>query len=215
MITASKILRSVWTACGIELVLLGTLGAQEKIETPSQKTAEAVQKFIKTPATISKNLEALTDAAKAKLQQTLGEKPATSSKVASNDDLTLPPKQTERPPAVRFSPDGKRDPFQPMTLRTKTSSRPRENLSPLEQVELGQIKLVGIVRDEKEPKALVEIAESGDTARGYIVRIGTPIGTGDGKIKAITRNEVIVEEFYTDIQGAKRKREVSKKLTTE
>jgi type IV pilus assembly protein PilP len=102
-----------------------------------------------------------------------------------------------------------------MTLRTKNSSRPRENLSPLERLDLGQITLVGIVWDEKEPKAVVEIPEAGDTARGYIVKIGTPIGTADGKIKGITRNEVIVEEFYTDIHGVKRTREVSKKLTTE
>jgi Tfp pilus assembly protein PilP len=210
MITASKILRSVWTACGIELVLLGTLGAQEKIETPSQKTAEAVQKFIKTPATISKNLEALTDAAKAKLQQTLGEKPATSSK-AGSDDLTLPPKQPSPPAGARFSPDGKRDPFQPMTLRTKTSSRPRENLSPLEQVELGQLKVTGIVWDIKEPKAMIEDS----TGLGYIAQVGTPIGSHEGKIKAIHRNEVVVEEFYSDSYGAKKKRDISLKLSTD
>jgi Tfp pilus assembly protein PilP len=194
------------------MVLLGTVGAQES--TPSQKTTEAIQKFTQTPKAISRSLEVLTEAAKKTLQQAIGEKPATGSKAAS-DDLTMPPKQPERPAPARFSPDGKRDPFQPMTLRTKNSSRPRDNLSPLERLDLGQITLVGIVWDEKEPKAVVEIPEAGDTARGYIVKIGTPIGTADGKVKGITRNEVIVEEFYTDIQGAKRRREVSKKLTTE
>jgi type IV pilus assembly protein PilP len=194
------------------MVLLGNVAAQES--TPSQKTSDAIQKFTQTPKAISRSLEALTEAAKKTLQQAVGEKPATSSK-ATSDDLTTPPKQSERPAAARFSPDGRRDPFQPMTLRTKNSSRPRENLSPLERLDLGQISLVGIVWDEKEPKAVVEIPEAGDTARGYIVKIGTPIGTADGKIKGITRNEVIVEEFYTDTHGVKRTREVSKKLTTE
>lgn len=209
---ARLILRHLLSACGMGMVLLGTVPAQES--TPSQKAAEAIQKFTQTPKAVSRSLEVLTEAAKKTLQQTIGEKPGTSSK-ATSDDLTMPPKQSERPAPARFSPDGRRDPFQPMTLRTKNSFRPRENLSPLERLDLGQITLVGIVWDEKEPKAVVEIPEAGDTARGYIVKIGTPIGTADGKIKGITRNEVIVEEFYTDIHGAKRRREVSKKLTTE
>jgi len=49
------------------LVLLGTVVAQETTETPSGKTKEAVQKFIQMPETISRSLEALTDAAKKKL----------------------------------------------------------------------------------------------------------------------------------------------------
>src|SRR5207244_4531985 len=104
-------------------------------ETPSEKTKESVKKCIQMSKTISQSLEALTDAAKKKLQQATGEKPATTSNAVS-DDLTPPPKQAGPPAEARFSPEGKRDPFQPFTLRTKAGSRPRENLSPLERVEL-------------------------------------------------------------------------------
>jgi Tfp pilus assembly protein PilP len=189
----------------------GPAEAQDKMELPSQKAKEAVDKLLRAPSAVRKSLQDLSDAAKAKL----GEAAAESKSKANTE--TMPLSETKPDPTLPrgLSNMGRRDPFRPFTLNTRAVSRPRENLSPLEQVDLAQIKLVGIVRDEKEPKALVEIAEFGDTARGYIVRIGTSIGTGDGKIKAITRNEVIVEEFYTDIQGAKRKREVSKKLTTE
>jgi type IV pilus assembly protein PilP len=105
----------------------------------------------------------------------------------------------------------RRDPFRPFTLTARTNVRRRDNLSPLERYELGQLKLVGIVWDIKTPTALVE-----DTAGlGYTVKVGTLIGTNDGKIKAIHRNEVVVEEFYSDAQGARKPRDMVIKLLTE
>jgi type IV pilus assembly protein PilP len=81
----------------------------------------------------------------------------------------------------------------------------------LERFELGQLKIVGIIQDLKEPRALIE-----DTAGlGYIVKVGTPIGSNDGRVKAIGRSEVIVEEFYEDSSGEKRKRDVRMRLSTE
>ena len=125
--------------------------------------------------------------------------------------MTLPPKKAETPAAARFSREGKRDPFRPITSKTNSASRPRENLSPLERVELGQLKVVGIVWDIKEPRAMVE-----DSAGlGYVVKVGTPIGSNEGKIKAIHRSEVVVEESYSDFYGAKKKRDVSMRLSTD
>ena len=99
-----------------------------------------------------------------------------------------------------------------MTLKPKVDApRKRENLSPLERLELSQLKLVGIVWDIADPRAMVE--DSGGL--GYVVRVGTPIGSHDGRVKAIKRNEVIVEEFYSDDYGARRKRDVGMKLVTE
>lgn len=54
-----------------------------------------------------------------------------------------------------------------------------------------------------------------NAALGYVVKVGTPIGNNDGKVKAIHRNEVVVEEFYSDEYGARKKREVGMKLSTE
>jgi type IV pilus assembly protein PilP len=106
---------------------------------------------------------------------------------------------------------GRRDPFRPFTLTTRAARRPRENLSPLERYELSQLRLVGVIWKVKEPNALVE-----DTVGlGYIVRIGTPIGTNDGKVKAIRPDEIIIEETYVDLLGAKKQREVNIKLSVE
>lgn len=195
-------------------VLLGLLlfpawgGAQEEKESPSQKTKEAIEKFKKAPATVGQGLEALKEAAKAKLQEALGGKQAAKAETGST---TLPAKKPEQPERPRYSSVGKRDPFRPLSLKPKVSQRARENLSPLERYELGQLKLVAIVWDIKEPKAMVEDG----TSLGYIVKIGTLIGPNEGKVKAIKPTEVIIEERFTDFYGARKSQEVSMKLPVE
>jgi Tfp pilus assembly protein PilP len=71
--------------------------------------------------------------------------------------------------------------------------------------------LVGIIWDVKDPNAIVE-----DSAGlGYIVRVGTPIGANDGKVKLIKPGEIVVEETHVDIYGARKRREVSMQLHLE
>jgi Tfp pilus assembly protein PilP len=188
----------------------GALGAEEPIQTPSGQMKDAVEKLNKAPATIGKSLQGLTDAAKAKLQQTLGSKAKADSKVEPVD-LDLPQKTPELPAAAPALKENSRDPFRPSTLRTRVNTRVRENLSPLERFDLGQLKIVGIVWDIKEPRAMIEDA----AGLGYVVKIGTPIGSNDGKVKAIRRDHVIVEESYEDAYGARKRRDVSMKLLTE
>jgi len=126
-------------------------------------------------------------------------------------DLNTPVKAAEAKIAPRALKDDGRDPFRPATLRKKVVTRPRENLSPLERLELNQLKIVGIVWDIKAPRAMVE-----DNAKlGYTIKVGTPIGSSDGVVKAIHQNEIIVEEYFYDVYGARKKREVSMKLSTE
>lgn len=200
----------------VVLFVCGTLlagdayGAEENIRTPSDQMKEAVNKLGKTPATVGKSLQDLTDAAKEKLRQTFGAKAKTETKEDAVD-LTVPKRIPESPAAPDKMKDSHRDPFRPMTLRAKINKAPRENLSPLERYELSQLKLVGIVWDIKEPRAMVE--DGGGL--GYVVKVGTPIGNNDGKVKAIHRNEVVVEEFYSDDYGARRKRDVGIKLLTD
>jgi type IV pilus assembly protein PilP len=203
-----KISRVLWMV-GFATVAGWTItSAQEDFQTPSQKTKEVADKFNAAPAAIGKALQNLKDVTGAKLQQSFGAKPAPDNNANSSD---LPKTKTESPGNERFSPAGKRDPFRPLSLTTKTTSEARGNLSPLERFELGQLKVVGIVWDVKEPRAMIE-----DTGGlGYIVKVGTPIGSSQGRVKAIYRNEVVVEESYADFSGIKKKRDVSLKLPTE
>jgi len=184
--------------------------AQEPTPTPSEKMKEAVGKLNKAPATIGQSLQGLRDAAAAKLKQTFGAGAKPDAKAATVD-LDVPQKAAEIPARVPALNESGRDPFRPMTLRSRVTSRRRENLSPLERFELSQLKIVGIVWDIKEPRAMIE-----DTAGlGYVVKIGTPIGSNDGKVKTIHRDQIVIEENYTDAYGGQKKRDVRMRLSTE
>ncbi|MEK7229078.1 MAG: hypothetical protein AAB154_03440, partial [Candidatus Binatota bacterium] len=93
-------------------VLLGLLlfpawgGAQEEKESPSQKTKEAIEKFKKAPATVGQGLEALKEAGKAKLQETLGGKEAAKPAKAEAGISSLPAKKPEQPERPRYSSVG-------------------------------------------------------------------------------------------------------------
>lgn len=208
------------TFCGLLAILtwaLSTSGsglAQESLRAPSDKTKEAVEKFNKAPASIGDRLQGIRDAAKEKLRQTLGGKPKVEAKAEGGServDLNMPQKTPDAPLPTPPLKEGSRDPFRPMNLRAKVNTRARENLSPLERLDLSQLKVVGIIWDIKEPRAMVE-----DTAGlGYVVKVGTPIGSNDGTVKAIHRNQVVVEESTADIYGVRRKRDVTMNLATE
>ena len=187
------------------------LCAEREIRTPSEQMKQAVGKLTKTPATIGKSLQDLTEAAKAKLKQAFGDEAKPNDK-ARQVDLDVPRKNlAARPVTPSALKEIGRDPFRPMTLGAKGPTRRRENLSPLERFDLSQLKLVGIVWDIKEPRALVE----DNAGLGYVVGIGTPIGNHDGQIKAIRHNQIVVEEIDSDAYGKPRKRTVSMKLLTQ
>jgi Tfp pilus assembly protein PilP len=70
---------------------------------------------------------------------------------------------------------------------------------------------VGVVWHIKEPTAMIEDS----VGLGYIVKVGTPIGANEGKVMAIKPSEIVIEETYVDLYGAKKKREVNIKLSVE
>ena len=200
------------TPSKIVIVLCLTLaasshGAEEPLQ--SDKMKEATGKLNKVPASIGQSLRGLTDAAATKLKQLSGsEKPAPESKAI---DMTVPQKTSETAPPTHVTKREGRDPFRPMTLKTSALTRSRENLSPLERLDIGQLRVVGIVWDVKEPRAIVE-----DSAGlGYTVKVGTPIGSNDGRVKVIRRDQIVVEEVYEDAYGARKKRDVPMRLSTE
>ena len=190
------------------LLLAVPLSAQEKVETPTHQTKQATEKPLRTPAAVVKKSEDLSGAAKARPGEVGAESQSTKGPVDPTAASEARPQSQE---GLRYSPGARRDPFRPFNLNVRPSARRRENLAPLERYEIGQLKLVGVIWDVKDPKAMIE-----DSAGlGYVVNIGTPIGTNDGKIKAITPKEIIIEEFYVDLYGAKKKRDVDMRLSVE
>jgi Tfp pilus assembly protein PilP len=50
---------------------------------------------------------------------------------------------------------------------------------------------------------------------GYLVKVGTPIGPNDGKVKTIKRDGIVIEESTTDLYGVTKKQESTMRLSAE
>ena len=70
-------------------------------------------------------------------------------------------------------------------------------LTPLEALDLSQLKLVGVMLSESGNTALVEDA----SGKGYVIKEGTYIGTNAGKVTQILKDRFIVEEELEGIDG--------------
>ncbi|MBW2367547.1 MAG: pilus assembly protein PilP [Deltaproteobacteria bacterium] len=114
----------------------------------------------------------------------------------------------------RYNPEGKIDPFDPLIKDRVTDfgktrlGEPKRPLTPLEKIDLSQLKLVGIIRAGSGNKALVQDA----TGKGYIVTNGTHIGIHSGKVTKIERDRLLVQELAEDIFGRPKKSQKELKL---
>jgi Tfp pilus assembly protein PilP len=102
-----------------------------------------------------------------------------------------------------YDPTSKRDPFVSPFRSTAEQPIPEEAKTPLQRFDIGQLKLVGIIWQMAEPKALIEDSEG----LGYIVTRGTLIGSKGGVIKVIEPKRVVVEEYEADFYGKRRAQE--------
>ncbi|MDQ1270326.1 MAG: Tfp pilus assembly protein PilP [Thermodesulfobacteriota bacterium] len=75
-------------------------------------------------------------------------------------------------------------------------------LTPLEKLELSQVKLVAVV--EMQDRAIAMVEEAG--GKGYEVSIGTYIGPNGGRVTSITSTGIKIEETVKDYQGKSLKR---------
>jgi len=107
-----------------------------------------------------------------------------------------------------YDPIGRRDPFRPPHAAPATATG--EPRTPLERYEIGQLKLVAIIYDTHEPRAVVE----DDAGLGYIIKVGTAIGLNGGQVRAIERGQVLVEEDSVDFYGDRHPSSVVLQLRT-
>jgi len=122
------------------------------------------------------------------------------------------------PPAVAYTynPKGKVNPFKPLVVEkpeapvkaAKSVEVIPPDATPLERIDLDKLKLVAVVWNIPEPKAMVE--DSG--GKGYILTKGTPIGKQRGQVSRIFAAGVVVTEKYEASPGSMKTREVTLKL---
>jgi type IV pilus assembly protein PilP len=102
---------------------------------------------------------------------------------------------------------GRRDPFRPPRAGSVRSGEPQ---TPLQRYEIGQLRLVAVIYDTREPRAVVEDGQG----LGYIVRVGTPVGPNGGQVREIQRGRVLITEDSVDFYGEHRLNEVAMELRT-
>jgi Tfp pilus assembly protein PilP len=117
-------------------------------------------------------------------------------------------------PTYEYNAAGKPDPFQPFmetdpALKTKKeedlskkTSGKGGPISPLQQVDIEQLRLVGIAGDDHGRTAIVE---DRTTKKFYPFFVGTYIGLNGGRVAAILPDRVVVEE-RVETQDNKRKK---------
>ncbi|MDO9228342.1 MAG: pilus assembly protein PilP [Syntrophales bacterium] len=118
-------------------------------------------------------------------------------------------------PAYQYNAAGKADPFMPflemdLTLKKKKEEGQKKKaaamgrpISPLQQAELGQFRLLGIAGDENRRAAIVA---HGPTKKFYPLFVGTYIGLNEGRVAAILPDRLVVEERVETQDKKKRKR---------
>jgi type IV pilus assembly protein PilP len=142
-------------------------------------------------------------------------KPAVEAKVE-------PPPPGGMTYAFTYNPVGKLNPFHPLVVE-KTEKPPtpppkkvegagrdqkEEPGTPLERVELAALKLVAVVWDISNPRAMVEDAGG----KGYILIKGTRIGKNQGQVSRITSAGIVVQEKVEGTDGKIKTREVPLRL---
>jgi len=100
---------------------------------------------------------------------------------------------------VGYNPEGKIDPFAPGIPfgSEKQSKERRIPRTPLEMVDLSQLKLVAIMHAKSGNKALVEEA----SGKGFVVAKGTYMGINSGRVVKILKDSIIIEEEAENIIG--------------
>lgn len=109
-----------------------------------------------------------------------------------------------------YDPTGKRDPFQPF-IAMQTPVMPDEEeipVTPLQKYDLSQLKLVAILVGTGEGRAMVEDSEG----KGYIIHKGVYVGRNFGKVKAVLKDRVVIEERYKDYMGKVKSKEIVLRL---
>ncbi|MEZ4600218.1 MAG: pilus assembly protein PilP [Syntrophotaleaceae bacterium] len=124
-----------------------------------------------------------------------------SPRVTKQATEAVDPAVEKSPPVYVYNPAGKRDPFETLLMIRKPVDDANEPRTPLQEFELGQFRLAGIIVGKDDPVAMV-MAPGG---KSYILKKGVKIGKNAGTVMDIQKDGVLVEERFYDFSGEFRK----------
>lgn len=113
----------------------------------------------------------------------------------------------EHEESYRYRSEGRRDPFRSVLDVVQGAARNDGPLTPLEQFEPSQLRLVGIMWNSNGYRALLETPEG----MAYTARLGTAIGV-NGTVTSVSEENVIVRQSVRDVFGEEKIREVELNL---
>jgi len=95
-----------------------------------------------------------------------------------------------------YDPAGKRDPFRSFEWeQLKLELGDGNTRGPLEQFDVSQLSLVGVIWSAKNARALIQ----DPSGMSYIIAEGAKIGKNSGRVIKIDDNLVVVKETYVDL----------------
>ena len=182
---------------------LMTVACEDKSQLQKKSTQHTVSGKISQPVT------------KTTLQKDVSKKNLSSPKESNAKTKILPTeikiedKLVEQKEREHYDSKGKIDPFEPLIQekppqedKPVVDNRPKRILTPLEKIELSQIRLVAVIIMKDRSIAMVEEA----SGKGYEVGIGTYIGKNQGKVFEIRKSSIVVKELVKDYKGRLKER---------
>jgi len=108
-----------------------------------------------------------------------------------------------------YDPAGRRDPFRSFEWdHLKREFADSEQSGPLEQYDLAQLALIGVVWDVGRARALVR----DPSGMSYVVATGARMGKNAGHVTQIEDNLLIVRERYVDLYGNESSQDVELRI---
>ena len=175
------------------------LGCEDKTSPPLQSKVITKKLVIKKDISVSDIPE---PKPKPKIEKTIKKSAAILTKKADKAGKEIALRSEPAAKTMLYNPEGKIDPFTPLfkdekpaaVKAVKTVKQGKRKicipLTPLQRVDLSQLKLVGIIRAQSGNRAMVEEA----SGKGYVIKKGTYIGINCGMVAQILKDRVVVDE---------------------
>ncbi len=177
------------------IVFLFLIGCDNAPSVKQKSVPAVVSGKIKTPSVSPTDKKSLKD----KKQDSLGNEPSNQAMTGLNEiDVQIDSEKLEH-----YDFQGKIDPFKPLIQEKPdppeniADKKPTRILTPLEKIDLGQIRLVAVIIMEKKQIAMVEEA----SGKGYEVGLGTYIGKKQGRVTEIKNSSIVITELNRDFKG--------------
>jgi type IV pilus assembly protein PilP len=101
----------------------------------------------------------------------------------------------------RYNPKGQADPFKPFidpdAEKRKAGALRALPANPLQQIAVGQFRLVGVIESDRGRRAMVQ----DPAGRFYSLDKGSRMGLNEGRVTAILKDSVVVTEKITTDEG--------------